>query len=138
MVHALLSGVIGIMAIAFLAFCYQGFARTKKEIKMSGNNVVHSLGQIDFRMPKTVPSHLSHSLLAPTGISVATRGQSRNASQVLVESTTIENVPLVDRFEIFSDKPRNFSNQIHSSATSTDQTVPKKTTARIGLVWWLG
>ena len=86
MVHALLSGAIGVMAIAFLAFCYQGFARTKKELETSGSHVVHPLGQIDFfRKPQTAPLYLLFGVLIATILTALIYVQSNRQSMRQLE-----------------------------------------------------
>ena len=74
------------MAIAFFAFCYQGFARTKKELETGGSHAVHPLGQIDFyRKPKNTPLYLLFGLLIATILTTLIYVQSNRQSMRQLE-----------------------------------------------------
>ncbi|MGC1872975.1 MAG: hypothetical protein WA700_18610, partial [Acidobacteriaceae bacterium] len=77
MSHTLVVGIIAVVAIAFLAFCYWGFARTKREREAKGTGSVYPLGEIDSpKTSKKTPRHLCYLLFATLWLTAAAHAQS--------------------------------------------------------------
>ncbi len=81
MARVLICGPIAIMAFAFLALCYQEFARADKELKMRGISVVHPFGNTtSSKASATTSRTLMYALLIATVLTASVYEQSNRQS----------------------------------------------------------
>jgi hypothetical protein len=100
MSHALVVGIISIIAIPFLAFCYWGFARTKYARKAKGTQSVYPLGQVNpsGRSKKTT-RHLCYLVLAALWITGAAHAQSTPQTSQQLEQQVQQLQKLVQQLQ---------------------------------------